>query len=62
MDPYVLPAGVQIGREPRTFQVDLKGKGREVNPADEVYYRMYRSEEEDLPAIMELVDQELSEP
>ena len=29
---------------------------------DELYYRTYRSEEEDLSGITRLVDQELSEP
>lgn len=62
MEPYVLPAGIEIGKNPQRFHVDVKGKGKETSLSDEVYYRMFRSEEEDLPAMMELIDQELSEP
>jgi hypothetical protein len=36
------------------MMVDAKG--------DELYYRTYRSEEEDLAGVKRLIDQELSEP
>lgn len=43
---------------------DVLNKGQRIvdSKGDELYYRTYRSEEEDLPGVKRLIDQELSEP
>lgn len=60
-----------VTRDADTFVPSTAGEARDVlaeqqvivdDQGDELYYRTYRSEREDMEGIMRLVDQELSEP
>ncbi len=58
---------VSIFQLPPTQPSDSKGKGKGkatlVDAAgDQLYYRTYRNEEQDMEGMMRLVEQDLSEP
>jgi hypothetical protein len=53
-DDQLIATGCDTGLNGDQMMVDAKG--------DELYYRTYRSEEEDLAGVKRLIDQELSEP
>ncbi|WVR03126.1 hypothetical protein IAU60_000116 [Kwoniella sp. DSM 27419] len=64
------PASSGSHSEATSLPADIKGKGKAIIEAetlvdsrgDELFYRTYLGEEGDLPGIMRLVEQELSEP
>lgn len=54
----------ETGNDDDTPRSDVLSSGQRIvdSKGDELFYRTYRSEEEDLHGVKRLIDQELSEP